>query len=356
MIDKEKVIKLENTESTGLGYRHRTWTRVGEEYRHLSSLQNQFALSEYELSEEEALQRFRVWLWYELQDVFNVVSTEMRRLARAHRQGKEVEVLVPKDAPHGPLLVRALLWLADTADLSEPPRGTGSEPGPTYEPILPDSAITTRAEIDAKHIVWIEGNTQCRIGVIVAYGQAFVPEYGIVPMKRFRWASRKFAESPGVQMLLNDALDQAFEAEEGNSAVEYDPAPPYGREDRFDNWAQEEFGEDNLEREELMILAEGDVQTPLEQLTEELGDPDRAEDVWRVLATEDHQSYFAYPADVDRVQPVYRYDGEDKPLRIKSPTAQVEGQRWTYTNREEAQKFMHTFRVPGQKSKDKGDT
>ena len=356
MIDKEKVIKLEYTEATGLGYRHRTWTRIGEEGRRLSALQNQFALSEYELSEEEALKLFRVWLWQELQDAFNVVSTEMRRLARAHKREQAVEVLVPKDAPHGSLIVRALLWLADTADLSEPPRSTGLEPGPTYEPILPDGAITTRTEIAAKQVVWIEGNTQCRIGVVVAYGKAFVPEYSIVPLKRFRWASRKFAESPRVQMLLNDALDQAFETEEGHNPVEYDPAPPYGTEGRFDNWAQEEFGDDNLEREELMILAEGDVQTPLEQLTEELGDPDRAEDVWRVLATDDHQSFFAYPVDVDRVQPVYRYDGEDKPLRIKSPTAQVEGQKWTYTNREEAQKYRDTFRVPGQKSKDGGDT
>lgn len=338
------MIKLENTESTGLGYRHRTWTRIGESPHRLSALQNQFALWEYELSEEEALKRFRVWLWAELQDTFNVVSTEMRRLARAHKREEEVEILVPKDAPHGALIVRALLWLADTADLSEPPRGTGSEPGPTYEPILPDGAITAKAEIEAKHIVWIQGNTQSRIGVIVEYGKAFVPEYGIVPLKRFRWVNRKLAESPQLQELLNDAFDQAFEAEEGSEPVEYDPAPPYSTNERYDAWPEENFWEENLEQEELMALAEGDVLTPVEQLTEELGDPDKAEEVWSVLAEEDQRSFFAYAVEVGTVRPVYRYQGEDKPLRVKSPEAQVGGQRWEFAKKEETQAYAQTFR------------
>ncbi|MEZ4678221.1 MAG: hypothetical protein R2932_28800 [Caldilineaceae bacterium] len=301
-------------------------------------------MSEYELSEEEALQQFRVWLWCELQDVFNVVSTEMRRLARAHRQDKEVEVLVPKDALHGPLIVRALLWLAENADLSEPPRGIGSEPGSTYEPILPDGAVTAKAEIDAKYIVWIEGNTQARIGVIVAYGQAFVPEYGIVPMKRFRWVNRRLAESPQLQKLLNDTFDQAFEAEEGRLPVEYEPAPPYGTDERYTDWPQEEFWDDDLEREELMSLAEGDVKTPLEQLTEELGDPERAEDVWRVLASDDHQRFSPYDVEAGAVRPVYRYEGDDKPLRVKSPDAQVGGQRWEYAGKQEVKQYAQTFR------------
>src|SRR5690242_10032978 len=105
------MIKLEYTPTTGLGYRHRTWTRIAEVPHQVSALQNQFALSEYERSEAEAVQQFRVWLWQELKDQFNVVSTEMRRLAQAHKQGKTVEVLVPKDAPHGAVIVRALLWL-----------------------------------------------------------------------------------------------------------------------------------------------------------------------------------------------------------------------------------------------------
>ncbi len=327
---------------------------MGEEHRHLSALQNQFALSEYELSEEEALQQFRVWLWCELQDVFNVVSTEMRRLARAHKREAAVEILVPKDAPHGPLIVRALLWLAENADLSEPPRGIGSEPSSTYEPILPDGTITAKAEIDAKYIVWIEGNTQARIGVIVAYGQAFVPEYGIVPMKRFRWVNRRLAESPQLQKLLNDAFDQAFETQEGSEPVEYAPAPPYGTEERYADWPQEEFWEEDWESEELMALAEGDVQTPLEQLTEELGDPEKAEDVWRVLASDDHQRFFAYDVEVGTVQPVYRYTDTDEPLRVKSPAAQVTGDKWKYAKKEEAQAYIQRFRGTEGEKKTKG--
>ena len=128
------------------------------------------------------------------------------------KQGKEVEILVPKDAPHGDVIVRALLWMVENSEEVKLPAIRGSAPGPCHEPILPDGMLTTRAEIDPKHIVWITGRTQSRIGVICAYGQAFVPEYGVLPLKNFRWANRKLARSPGMQQLLNDALDEAFEA------------------------------------------------------------------------------------------------------------------------------------------------
>jgi hypothetical protein len=170
------MIKLEFTESIGIGYRHRTWTKIDDKPRKLSSLQNQFALSEYELSEEKAVQQFRVWLWCELKDKFNVVSTEMRQLASAHKQGRAVEVLVPKDALHGAVIVRAILWMADNLPDVATPKVRGSDPGPCYEPIVDEGMISTRAEIDPKYIVWIIGKTQSRIGVICGRNEAFVPE------------------------------------------------------------------------------------------------------------------------------------------------------------------------------------
>lgn len=339
------MIKLENTESTGLGYRHRTWTRIGESQHRLSPLQNQFALWEYELSEEDALKRFRVWLWAELQDTFNIVSTEMRRLARAHKREKEVEILVPKDAPHGALIVRALLWLADTADLSEPPYTAGTGPGPTFEPILPDGVITAKAEIDPKYIVWIHGNTQSRIGVIVEYGKAFVPEYGIVPLKRFRWVNRKLAQSPELQRLLNDAFDQVFIAEEGNEPVEYEPAPVYATEERFDSWAIDEPLDEGIETEELFDMAEKDVRTPLEQLTEEVGDSATAHAILQVLATgEDDQTIYPYFVETDIIRPVYKRKGESDPLKVKSAEDQVKRRGWRYATRDQTQYYLKTFR------------
>jgi hypothetical protein len=339
------MIKLEFTEATGLGYRHRTWTKIGESQHRLSPLQNQFALWEYELPEEEALKRFRVWLWAELQDTFNVVSTEMRRLARAHKREESVEILVPKDALHGSLLVRALLWLADTADLSEPLYTAGTGPGPTYEPILPDGVITTKAEIDPKYIVWIHGNTQSRIGVIVEYGKAFVPEYGIVPLKRFRWVNRKLAQSPKLQRLLNDAFDQAFIAEEGTAPVEYEPAPPYATDERFDTWAIDESLDEDIEAEELFDVAEKDVRTPLEQLTEEVGDSATAHAILQVLATgEDDQAIYPYFVETDLIRPVYKRKGENDPLKVKSAEDQVKKRGWKYANREETLYYLKTFR------------
>ena len=92
------------------------------------------------------------------------------------------------------------------------PQTRANEPGPCHEPILPDGVLSTPAEIQPKHLVWITGRTQSRIGVICGYGQAFVPEYGIVPLKNFRWLDRKLVQPP-LQRLLNDAMDEAFDVE-----------------------------------------------------------------------------------------------------------------------------------------------
>lgn len=339
------MIKLEYTEATGLGYRHRTWTRIGQSDHRPSALQNQFALWEYELSEEEALKRFRVWLWHELQDKYNVVSTEMRQLARAHKREEEVEILVPKDAPHGSLIARALLWLADTADLSEPMQTKWTEPGPTYEPILPDGSITCRVKIDSKYIVWIEGNRQSRIGVVVAYGQAFVPEYGIVPLKRFRWVNRKLAQSPELQRLLNDAFDLAFVAEEGHEPVEYEPAPAYATEERFDSWAIDESLEEVADNEELVAGAEEDVRTPVEQLAEEVGDIATAHAILQVLSTgADEQVIYPLWVEPAMIRPVYKHTGENEPLKVKSAEDQVKRKGWRYATKEEVQEYLRICR------------
>ena len=343
------MIKLEYTEATGLGYRHRTWTSISETARKVSALQNQFALSEHELSEAEAVQQFSVWLWQELKDTFNVVSTEMRQLARAHKQGSVVEVLVPKDAPHGAVIVRALLWLADQLPEGKRLPIRGSEPGPCYEPIVPDGTISTRAEIDPKYIVWITGRTQSRIGVIVGYNEAFVPEYGIVLLKNFRWVNRKFATSPGVQNVFNDELDKAFVAESKGVPVEYDPAPSYTPEDRFDDesadWQQTD--EDAVDNEVVLAVAEGDAMTLIEQLTEELGDAEAALAIAQTPEIEDW--YYKRPplagyVQPERIRPVYLYKGEQSPLKVKSVQEQMERKKWRYATKEETAEYIRTFR------------
>lgn len=344
-----EMIKLEYTEATGLGYRHRTWTSIGETARKVSALQNQFALSEHELSEAEAVQQFKVWLWQELKDTFNVVSTEMRQLALAHKRGRAVEVLVPKDAPHGAIIVRALLWLADQLPEGERLPIRGSAPGPCYEPILPDGTISTRAEIDPKYIVWITGRTQSRIGVIVGYNEAFVPEYGIVPLKNFRWVNRKFAALPGVQNVLNDELDKAFEIEVEGVPVEYDPAPRYTPEERFDEEAAEwqQTDADAVDNEVALAMAEGDVMTLVEQLTEELGDAEAALAIAQTPEIEDW--YYKRPPMTGYVQPeimrpVYLYKGEQSPLKVKSVQEQIDGKKWRYATKVETMEYIKTFR------------
>lgn len=342
------MIKLEYTPSTRVGYRHRTWTRIGESAHKVSSLQNQFALSEYEHSEEEALQLFRVWLWHELQDTFNVVSTEMRRLARAHKRDEAVEVLVPKAAPHGALIVRALLWLVDNADLREPVQTRWTEPGPTYEPILPDGVITTKSEIDPKYIVWIEGNTQCRIGVVVEYGKALVPAYGIVPLKNFRWVKRTLAQSKKVQQYVADALDMAFIEEADATPVEYDPAPDYDTKARFeesDIWAQ--TGEETWWNEAAQGLTNFDAVAVVEQLYDEVDDVTAALEIADLPEVEEW--FWKRPPDpspyqLATIKPVYKYTGEQGPLMVKSAKEQVEGAKFRYATKAETTAYMEKFR------------
>jgi hypothetical protein len=248
--------------------------------------------------------------------------------------------------------------LAENADLSDPPRGTGSDPGPTYEPILPDGAITTRAEIDPKYIVWVQGNTQSRMGVIVAYGQAFVPEYGIVPLKQFRWVNRRLAESAQVQKVLNDAFDQAFETEEGSEPVEYDPAPPYLTADRYTEggWSDEESEEWGSAT--ALAQAEHDATSLVEQLTQELGD---AEAAVAIAQTPEIDDWYVRPPSIssatpaEAVRPAYLYPSDDAPLRVRSVDDQLRGKGFRYAGKAEAQAYRRTHRSPAIPGEDRGE-
>ena len=209
--------------------------------------------------------------------------------------------------------------------------------------------ISTRAEIDPKYIVWITGKTQSRIGVICGRNEAFVPEYGVVPLKNFRWVNRKLATSPGLQRLLNDELDKAFEAEAEKTPLEYDPAPAYTPEDRFDGdeWFWEQTAEERVEAEVALASAERDVMTLVEQLAGEVEDMEAA---LAVAQTPEVDDWFTKRPPVagyvqsGTMKPVYLYKGEQSPLKVKSVEDQLEGRRWRYATREEAQEYIRIFR------------
>ena len=278
------MIRLEQTEATGLGYRHRTWTRVGEGRRRVSALQNQFALSEVGLSEEAKLPAIR-----------------------------------------------------------------GSESAPCHEPILPDGILATHAEIDPIHIVWITDRTQSRIGVICAYGQAFVPEYGVLPLKNFRWVNRRLARSPALQRLLYDALDDAFETEADATPVEYDAEPGWTPDERFDNqadWFWEQTEEERMASDAALAEAEQDTLTLAEQLAEEIGDWDAA---LTVAQAPDVEGWYhrrpPLPGSVlaETMRPAYKHRGGDSPLMVRSVEDQFEGKGWRYATKEEAAAYAQTF-------------
>lgn len=145
------------------------------------------------------------------------------------------------------------------------PRVVSTPPGPNHEPILPDGTITTHADIDPKHIVWIHGNQQSRIGVISEFSVAYVPNYGEAPLipGRFHWVDRRLAENPQFQVNLSDALDAAFEREAEQSPLEYDPAPPYLYPDDSDEDFEEIQAHEEHQRSQIMQAALDDLSPTL---------------------------------------------------------------------------------------------
>ena len=344
------MIRLVNTEINDPSYRHRTWTKIGENRRQVSSLQNQFALAEYGLSADEAVQRYRRWLWRELQDPLNVVARELRLLAEADRAGLDVEILVPKDAPHGDVLIRALQWLnAEVTEGRNAPELRGSAPGPCHEPIFPDGVLAARAEIDPKHIVWVTGRTQSRIGVICAYGQAFVPGYGVIALRNFRWVDRRLAHSAALQQYLNDALDEAFEVEARATPVEYSAEPNWLPEDRFDHqagWFWEQTDSEAQEAQAAIAEAERDTLTLAEQLAEETEDWETALAVAQMPEIEGwYRTRPPLPSHImaETIRPAYRYCAADAPLMVQSVEDQIDGHAWHYASQAEAEAFRRTF-------------
>ncbi len=342
------MIKLEYTEETSLGYRHRAWTRIGDAPRNPSVLQNQFALSEYEISEEEAKNLYRAWLWKEMQDHYNVVWQALRQLVRAHKRGEEVEVLVAKDAPHGDVIVRALLWLAENVDVSEPPATRGSNPA-SCDQYSPDGVLNVTSDINPKKIVWITGRTQSRMGVIVEAGKALVPEYGLVPLKNFRWVKRRLATAPSIQKGLIEEIDKQFEAEADATPVEYESAPSYTIQDRYEeeNGFWEKSKADEIATESAPEIPERNVLTLVEQLTDEVDDLETALEIAQLPEVEGwyyKRPPILVPAQIEKMRPVYKHKGETSPLMVKSVEDQVAGKRFQYATKGEAEEYVRVFR------------
>ncbi len=277
-----------------------------------------------------------------MQDEYGVVWREMSALTTAHEKGEEVEVLVPKGAPHGDVIVRAILWMLENTEEVKIPQTRGTKPSACYEPILPDGVLSTSAEIDPRHIVWITGNTQSRIGVIREQGKALVPGYGMIPLKNFRWVSRDLASSAIIQEQLGDALDEDFETERNANPVEYEPFPSYLSSLSFGNepWSRTAQEEDR----ELASLAVSDYDATVlaDDLLEE------TESVATAVAIAnmpDLENWYAKRPKVLRVlnstniKPVYKHNGPESPLMILTPDEQLEGKRFRFATEEEAKEF-----------------
>ncbi|MEM7133211.1 MAG: hypothetical protein AAF702_43325 [Chloroflexota bacterium] len=347
------MIRLVETDAPNRWIQHLTWTRIGDTEFRLSPLQNQFALAEIDppVSESAAIRAYRGWLWEEMQDEQNVVWREMCELVSACEQGQPVEIMTPKGTKHGEVIVSALGWMQNQTREVEIPRIISTEPSPCYEPILPDGTITLPSPIDPKHLVWIHGNHQSRIGVISEWEVAFVPEYGEVPLKpgQFHWMNRRLAESPQFQATLSDALDAVFEEEADQSPPEYEPAPPYLYRNRQD--PDEDFEEiQDMEKHQQGFLLQAGFDTLSSTLVDDLLQETDDVAVAAIVQIEDTPHYHRRPPNMlsvlsrEHVRPAYLHRGKDSPLRIKTALAQIEGMDWRDVTKEEVEEYIATFR------------
>ena len=177
-----------------------------------------------------------------------------------------------------------------------------------------------------------------------------MPEYGVLPLKNFRWVNRKLARSPGMQRLLNDALDEAFEAEADATPVEFDPEPGWAPEERFDNqadWFWEQTEKERMAGDAALAEAERETLTLAEELSEEIGDWDA---VMAVAQTPDVEEWCRRNPPLPgnflaaNMRPAYKHRGDDSPLMVRSVKDQIAGKGWRYATKEEAAAYAQAFR------------
>jgi hypothetical protein len=345
-----RMINLEYTRTTHPDWRHRAWVKVGESSYALSSLQNQYALSEYEMDQSEALSSYRRWLWSQVQEKYGVVVHEMRELIYAHQAGGEVTVKVPCGALHGTVIVNALLYLASHIAPPAPVKGIDRR-SPLHEPILPEGLVSTREGIDAKHIVWVTGNTQSRLGVIVGFGEVFVPGFGVFELKKFKsfkWVKPRLARSPLLQNYLNDELDKLFEKDCQYAPLEYDPAPPRGADRHEGEWIDTD--EYDVNQGMALQAADGDMSDAhLLDYYAETGDIETAIEIASYEDLEEER-FFKRPPIASNVSQtvirnVYIYKGEREALKVKTPITQIVGGSARPAKKDEAQEYRRVFRA-----------
>lgn len=343
------MINLTETESTNRWIQHRTWTRTKETSLGVSALQNQFALAEYELEEATALQLFRSWLWQEMQHSHGVVWREMSWLVNAAERGEEVEVKVAKGAGHGAIIVRALLWMLEKTHELPIPKATSSREGITIDDEISDGVLSTQAPIDPKHIVWMTGNTQSRIGVLSEWEKVFIPEYGVIRLQNFRWVNRSLATSPQFQDLLATHLDMAFIEEADRTPVEYNPTTASDPQDRLDQgqWFWQQADDEARLSETLAALPVTASQGLIDMLAQET---ESVAAVVNVATWEDpdRESYFKRPPNNtkefgENVRPAYLQTGPDSPLKVRTPDQQQQDDRWHYADRADVEAYRQTF-------------
>lgn len=345
------MFKLSETESSNHWLQHRTWTRVGETHLRTSALQNQFALAELGLNAATSLTLFRSWLWAEMQDERGVVWREMAKLVNAAEAGEEVEIRVPTGAEHGDVIVRALLWLAQQTTARPIPKANGSVEGVCVIEEIEDGVLDTQAKIEAKHLVWVTGKMQSRIGIIWGWGQVYVPEFGVMPLRDFRWVDRKLAQCPQLQAKLGAYLDAEFEKEADATPVEYEPTSTTNARERLDEsdwfWHQDEA---DAWQSEASSAIGGEVRDALiETLAYDTESVEAVVDLaqWEEPVREAH--YKRPPNNAkefgEKVRPVYLHKGTQTSLKVRTPKAQRDDDRWYFANKDEAAVYRQTFTV-----------
>ena len=223
-VAKSMSIEISYLETDNRWIAHKLWRRIDDQKMRGSHLQNQFALAEYNLSPQDAATYFRIWIWEEMQDEYNVVWRELSELANAYEQGREVELRVPMGQLHGEVICNAIEWMVENTTEVQLPH-IRHQPARSLSTDISDGVLGVSSGANERRIVWVQGKTQSKLGVMPEPNQVLVPGYGELWVNHPRPANPGIAGSEPVQQALGELLDESLEREFACNPVRYQAAP-----------------------------------------------------------------------------------------------------------------------------------
>lgn len=267
-------------------------------------------------------QAYKAYLWAHMQQPHSSIAKELAKLAKLHRSGQRIVIVVHENTHHGEVIVAAIKYLANT--LKPTPRAHATAPHaglPTWQENAADHDL-----IDERRFVWVasrDGEVAHLAYVWDTEGvvTALVPEFGLVKLGRLPnhfWVQRALGQlTPRVhtaKVKLSRAVERTFvpliKQQMSNERIET------AADDRYQPWA----------------LCEEESAFAEEPSGEELEAELEAESFFHLYAT-------LQPDDWANAEPS-KYSGPHVKPVIKT---KADGSRWELTPHMQARGALHLY-------------